>query len=141
VTLSKQQVREYRELQNSGVQVSKHNQVRYNEGSETSIHAAAKSLVGLQGIQHGYRVDSEVKVVDDYGNESFMDMLLWGHDSRTTLCVELEHSPTEEIKSRKLDQYVRNTAVTDMILINLNDCPAEIVECFGWLGAEIGLQP
>jgi hypothetical protein len=142
MSLDKHQVREYRELKDSGVGVSKSNQIRFNDGSgETAIHAASKTLVGLLGLQHGYRVDSEVPIVDSQGREYETDVLLWGHKSRMTVCVELEHSPTQEIKEQKLDQYVRHTRIQDMLLVNLNDAPETILDCYGWLGAEIGLEP
>lgn len=140
MSLSKAEVREYRELRNSGVQVEKGNRIRFNDGAgETAIHAAGKMLVGLLGLEHGYRVDSEVPIEDRQGNVYETDVLLWGHDSRTMYSVELEHSPTQEIKQRKVDRYVRNTAIQDLQLVNLNDAPHKVVDYYGWLGVELGL--
>lgn len=139
MSLSKQQVSEYRDLKNSGVSVEKENKIAYNEGSETSIHCVAKMLTGLIGIQNGYRVDSEVPVTDRHGNEFYIDVLLWGHDSRTTFAVEPDHSPTVEQRDHKIANYVDGTAVQDLLLLDLNQMPAHITEAYGWIGSELGL--
>ena len=125
----------YRALKDSGASVQKHNQIRFNSGSETAIHVVAKALVGQVGIQHGYRVSSEVDVP-----EGEIDTLLWGHPKRLTYAVELEHSPTDETKKDKLNRYVRRVdAIDDMVLINLNKLPMDVLEMREQIKGEIGL--
>lgn len=139
MSLTQSQVSEYRRLRDTGIQVEKGNNIRFNSGSETAIHCVCKMLVGRIGIEWGYRVDSEVPIVAYDGAEYETDILLWGHDDRTTLCVELEHSPTQQVKREKIDRYVADTAIQDMLMVNLNDSPHDIVDCYGWLGSELGL--
>jgi len=140
VTLSKAQTREYRRLKDSGVDVSKHNQIRFNEGSETSKHICAKSLVGLLGIRNGYRVDSEVEVqTRNFSGE--IDTLIWGHPERLTYAVECESSPMRETISRKVDQYVSETAVDDLQVINVTTLPQDMTDALGEIATELGLDP
>jgi len=139
MSLSKPQVREYRQLKDSGVDVEDTNRVRYNEGSETSRHICAKSLAGLVAIRNGYRIDSEVPVANDKTDDGEIDTLIWGHDSRLTYAVELEHSPTEQVKAEKLEKYVRYTAVADLQLLNLNKCPHDMTDALDWIADELGL--
>lgn len=125
----------YRSLKDSGADIQKANQIRFNSGSETSVHVVAKSLVGQIALQHGYRVSSEVEVP-----EGEIDVCMWGHPKRLTYAVELEHSPTLERKQDKLNRYVRKVdAIDDMVLINLNDLSMDILKMRDEIKREIGL--
>jgi hypothetical protein len=54
---------------------------------------------------------------------------LWGHPERLTYAVEIEHSPTEEVKTDKLQRYVKsNSVIDDMLLINANEIPTDMHE-------------
>jgi len=117
----------YRYLQDSGVDVSKERiGLRFNAAgaSESSKHVVAKALVSyVASRDYGYMTDSEVETVN--GDE--IDVLLWGVSDRLTYAVELETSPTEEVKKSKLNKYVHQIdAIDDMILINLNELPLEL---------------
>jgi hypothetical protein len=139
MSLSKPQVREYRQLKDSGVAVTEANTVAFNEGSETSVHITAKSLAGLIGLRNGYRVDSEVEITNQPVPDGECDILLWGHDTRLTYAVECDHSFTQEKKQRKKQKYVDHTAIDDIQYLDLNEMPAHIVDGFGWVGSELGL--
>jgi len=122
----------YRALQNHGVEVSKTRTPAMNAGgkSETSKHFAGKCLVAFAAAQtHGYMTDFEVET----GNGDEIDVLLWGLSDRMTYAVELETSPTEDVKAEKLDKYVKQIpAIDDMILLNVGTMPLEIPEAVEW---------
>jgi len=140
MSLTKAQVEEYRRLKDSGVALSKHNQIQFNEGSETSKHICAKSLTGLLGIRNGYRVDSEVPIeTRDYTGET--DVLLWGHPDRLTYAVECESSPTQEVKSRKVEKYVSQTAIDDILFVNVTELPTDMMDAFDTIADNLGLEP
>jgi len=141
MTLTKPQVTEYRNLKDTGVDLVDTNRICFNEGSEQVPHAVAKQLVGLLGIRSGYRVDSEVPIENDQTLDGETDVLLWGHEQRLTYSIECEQSPTRETIDRKVDQYVRYTAIDDIQVLNLNKLPAEMLDAYGWIGAELGLEP
>jgi len=137
--LSKAQVREYRELADSGVQVRRNNNIRPNTGSETARHLLIKSLVAHVGLEARYRVDSETPVETDSATDSAIDVLLWGHDSRLTYAVEVETSPLPEVVESKVDKYVHQTAVDDMLVLNVAECPEDMTDAYGWVASELGL--
>lgn len=140
MSLTKSQVEEYRTLKDSGIALSKHNQIRFNEGSETSKHICAKSLTGLLGIRNGYRVDSEVDVqTRNYSGE--IDVLLWGNPERLTYAIECETSPTRDTISQKVDQYVSETAVDDLQVVNVTKLPQNMTDALGYIGTTLGLEP
>jgi hypothetical protein len=126
-----------RELQDHGVEADSQNKVCPNVGSESFRHLLAKSVVAHIALNNGYRVDSEVNIK---GNQ--MDLLLWGNRERLTLCVEVETSPTEEVKQSKLEQYVKGVpAIDDMYLLNLNEMPESRLEVLEWASDQLGLDP
>jgi len=134
---------EYRSLQDSGVKVGKENiGVKYNAGgeSETFPHSVCKNLAAHVALLNGYRVDSEVEVVKNKETVGEIDVLIWGHPERTTIAVELESSPKEEVASEKVEKYVQGTAIQDMLLLNLNDCPMHMIEASKWVADELGLE-
>lgn len=141
MSLDKYQTKEYRNLKNSGVDVEDTNSIQFNEGSETSPHICVKSLAGLIGLRNGYRVDSEVEVTNQQTENGEIDCLIWGHESRLTYAVEVESSPLPETVDAKLDKYVRHTAIDDMQVLNLNDCPQDMTDALGWVASELGLEP
>jgi len=138
MTLSKEQVKEYRRLKDSGVDVTKHNQIKFNAGSETAVHACAKLLAGFVGQANGYRVDSEVPIQTPAG-EGSCDTLLWGHPERLSYAVEIEHGITEDTKQHKLDLYVKHTAIDELLMIEANDIPEQTLEAAHWIADELGL--
>lgn len=140
MSLAKAQVREYRELRDSGVQVSKHNKIAPNPGSETAKHIALKALVAHVGIQNGYRVDSEVPI-EFNGTEVYCDTLLWGHDSRMSYAVEVEHSIVPDTITSKKEQYVDHTAINELAVLNATDYPIDIQDAYGRVAQELGLEP
>lgn len=129
----------HRELSDSGLTVRKERMPPMNAGgkSETVKHIVGKTLVAyIAAAEHGYQSDLEVPT--DQGKE--IDCLLWGHPRRLTYAVELEHSPTEETKQKKLKQYVKAVpAVDDMLLINLNEMPVNMLDARAYLREETGL--
>jgi hypothetical protein len=139
MSLAKAQVRAYRELRGSGVQVSKHNTIKPNAGSETAKHIALKALVAHVGIQNGYRIDSEV-VINYRGQEVYCDVLLWGHDSRMSYAVEVEHSITPDTVTSKKEQYVDHTAIDELVVLNATDYPINIQDAYGRVAHELGLN-
>jgi hypothetical protein len=134
MTLEPNQLSEYRELKDHAVEVHKHNQIKFNSGSETIPHVVGKALVGHIGRVNGYRVSSEVSVPDGE-----IDVVLWGHDERLSYAVELETSPTQDTIDSKLERYVHSTPLDDMILINLSDMPVDAIHAVDFLREELGL--
>jgi hypothetical protein len=128
-------ISEYRELKKSGVQVRPQNQIRPNPGSETAIHAFAKMAVARIGQTAGYNVDSETEV--DCGGR--IDVLLWGHPERMSYAVEIEHSPTEAVMQDKLETYVLTTAIDELVMINANELPQNVLEMEEQIRTELGL--
>lgn len=130
-----QKYQSYRELQNAKVDVSKHNQIKPNSGSETFPHLVAKAAVMHLGLANGYWVASEVEV--PHGQ---VDCLLWGNPERLTLAVEVETSPTEETKQDKLSRYVhQQPAIDDMILVNVTQMPMHMLEALDYVSNQTGL--
>lgn len=125
------------ELHSHGIDAQKHNQIRYNAGSETVPHFAAKCLVGYVAQLNDYWVSSEVEL--DNGKE--IDVLLWGHPTRLTYAVEVETGWTEETKSKKIQQYVRPyPPIDDMLPIEVNDMPMHQLDAAGFIADEMGLS-
>ena len=134
---------EYRALQDSGVKVGKKNVgVRYNAGgeSETFVHSTAKNLVAHIALLNGYRVDSEVEVSKNRETIGEIDVLVWGHPERLSYAVELETSPEDGILKEKQAKYVDGTAVDDIQLINISECPMHMIDAAEWLAEQIGVE-
>jgi hypothetical protein len=127
----------YRTLQNAGWNVQKHNQVRFNSGSETIKHAVAKMLVAQAGARNGYRVSSEV----DHSHRGEIDILLWGNPDRLTLAVECETSPTDDVIEDKVDRYVRDTPIDDLVLVNVTELPTDMLDAYAEIMEVLGLGP
>lgn len=130
------QLSEYRELKDWSVEVSKTNSIEFNSGSETGTHVLAKAIVGHLGVSNGYRVSSETQCP-----KGEIDMVLWGHPDRLSYAVELEHSPTKEIKQSKLERYVLGTPLDELCLININNLPKDRHKALAWIGEQLGLDP
>jgi hypothetical protein len=130
------QIADYRELKDHGVEVTRTNSIEFNSGSETATHVTAKALVGHIGLSNGYRVNSEVHVP-----QGDIDMVLWGHPERLSYAVELEHSPTRETVESKVDRYVDQTCLDEIVVINLNDFPENYLEATEFIADELGLNP
>jgi hypothetical protein len=126
----------YRELKDYGVEVTQTNSVEFNSGSETATHVTAKALVGHIGLSNGYRVNSEVRVP-----QGDVDMVIWGHPDRLSYAVELEHSPTRETVESKVDRYVNQTCLDEIVVINLNEMPENYLEATEFIADELGLKP
>lgn len=111
----------YRALQDNGVDVSKHNEVRFNSGSETWRHFVGKSAVAYVARRYGYWVSSEVEVP-----EGEIDCLLWGQPDHPVWAVELETNPDEATKKDKLKRYVlEQPGIDDMRLLDVDALPDE----------------
>jgi hypothetical protein len=134
MTLSSEQMQEYRLLKNNGVEVSKDHRITPHTGEETKIHYHAKCAVALLAKQHNYMATCECEVP-----RGSTDVLLWGHPKRQTLAVEIEHSPTKENNSVKLQKYVRETPIDDMIVINANELSLNLLELHDQIEREVGL--
>jgi hypothetical protein len=142
--MNRHQYGEYRALLDSGVKVDKNNVgVRYNAGgeSETYLHSTVKNLVSHVALLNGYKVDSEVEVVKYEGTTGEIDVLIWGHPERLSYAVEVETSPTEDTLSEKQSLYIDGTAVDDIQILNVNDCPEKILPATKWVADELGLEP
>jgi hypothetical protein len=132
------QIADYRELKDHGVEVTRHNQIQPNDGSESLRHLQAKATVAYIGLQNDYRIGSEVIVSGCYE----IDILLWGNTERDTYAVECETSPTQETMNEKLEQYVKNVGpIDDMLTVNLNEISDNRCEMLGDVSDQIGLRP
>jgi hypothetical protein len=128
----------YRSLKDAGIDVSKHNQICPNAGSETYDHFRTKACAAWLAQINGYFVDSEVET--DHGKE--MDLLLWGHGDRQTYVVECETNWTEQTKREKLTNYVRfYEPIDDMLMLEVLDCPQNGHDLLEWVSDELGLVP
>jgi RecB family endonuclease NucS len=127
----------YRQLKDAGVDVRKHNQVRFNAGSETTKHAVCKTLVAKALLANGYRVDSEVDM-----KHGTVDILGWGNADRLVYVIELETSPTAEVKEDKLQRYVhQQPGIDDMLLVNVSQMPVNMLEALDYVADSLGLDP
>jgi len=133
--MNKDNWQEYRELHNNGWNVNKTNQIRPNSGSETVKHLVAKALVAHAGLQAGYKVDSEVS----HSHRGEIDILLYGLSQRLTLAVEVETSPTDETVQDKVDRYVNNTPIDDLVLVNVTELPTDMLDAYGEIKEVLGL--
>lgn len=136
MTLGPNQISEYRELKDWSVEVSKTNSIEFNSGSETGKHVIAKALVGHIGVINGYRVSSEVEC-----SNGEIDVVLWGVDDRLSLAVECETSPTEETIQSKLERYVKETPLDEIVVINVTEMPDNYHDALGYVADELGLDP
>ena len=127
----------YQTLSRHGLDFESFNYISPNSGSETAMHITAKALVCHVGINNDYWVASEVET--PHGE---IDALLWGHPDRLTYAVEVETSPTEEVKQDKLERYVyKQDGIDDMVLINLNTMPIDMIQATEYVAHELGLEP
>jgi RecB family endonuclease NucS len=137
--MDKHQYAAYRRLKDDGVDVRKHNSVRFNAGgsAETTKHAVAKTLAAKVLLANDYRVDSEVEM-----QHGTVDILGWGNPDRLNYVVELETSPDAETKDDKLTRYVLNQqTIDDMILINVTDMPVNMLDALDYVSDQLGMHP
>jgi len=122
-------------LKRHEVYVQNHNQIRLNSGSETAKHVVAKALVAQIASEQLWRVSSEVSVPD-----GDIDILLHKTPQERVWAVELETSPTEEVKQSKLNRYVKQTTgIDDIVIINISEMPVEIPHAKLYLEEELPL--
>ena len=122
-------------LKRHEVYVQNHNQVRLNSGSETAKHVVAKALVAQIASEQHWRVSSEVSVPD-----GDIDILLHKTPQERVWAVELETSPTQEVKQSKLNRYVKQTTgIDDIVIINISEMPVEIPHAKQYLQEELPL--
>jgi len=140
MSLNKQQINEYRALKDSGVNLDSANKIKPNAGSETVKHLVSKALVARAGVVNGYRVDSEVQIQTPAG-KGYADVVLWGHKSRMSYCVEIETSPEEDTLQEKKELYVDPTQIDDILLLNTSSIPMDMVEAYQYVAECLGLEP
>ena len=131
-SMNKKQLEKYNDLRRSGIELQKHNQIRGNGGSETTRHLVCKSLAFHAATQDGWRVSSEVSV----GNGE-IDLVLFKTREERTWAVEVETSPSREVRNDKLDRYVKQTDIDDMVLINVSQMPTGIVEAYHFVRRQL----
>lgn len=128
---------EYRELTSAGWSVSKTNNASFNGGSsETYQHWMGKCAAAYVGVENGYRVDSET----EHQERGEIDILLYGNPERITLAVEIETDPENDVVQDKLERYVYNTPIQDMILIDVDEIPTEMHRAKHYVAGELGLD-
>lgn len=126
----------YQTLTRAGLEFDNFNHISPNAGSETFPHVVAKSAAMQVGLANGYWVASEVNT--PHGE---IDVLLWGNPERLTLAVEVETSPTAEVKQDKLERYVKKqSGIDDMALINVTEMPKDLHSALGFIITELGLD-
>lgn len=138
MTLTPNQRSEYRELKDYSVEVDTVNSVEFNAGgsAETVPHVVAKTLAAKVLLINGYRVNSEVSV-----REGDIDILAWGHPDRMSYAVEIETGVLPEVKESKIDRYVTQTPIDDLLIIEANDLPMDMTECYAHIADCLGLPP
>jgi len=136
MTLTPNQRSEYRELKDYSVEVDTVNSVEFNAGgtAETVPHIVAKTLAAKVLLTNGYRVNSEVSVP-----EGDIDILAWGHPDRMSYAVEIETGVVPEVKESKRERYVDQTPINDLLIVEANNLPMDMVECYAHIATELGL--
>jgi len=134
--MKKGQWEEYRTLKQHGWELTRENSIQWNGGSETEKHIHTKLAVGHVAKQAGYRIDSETT---HEGHRGEIDVLIYGHPTRLTYAVEIEHSPTQEVLDDKRARYVDGTPIDDMLPVNANECPMDIPELHAHVREVLGL--
>jgi len=122
LNMNKAELKLYNNLRREKVKVQKHNQVRLNAGSETIKHCVAKVIVARIAADNEWRVSSEVTVP-----EGEIDILLHQTSQERVWAIELETSPTTEVRRSKLERYVKNQPeIDDIAIINISNLPVEL---------------
>ena len=122
-------------LKRHEVYVQNHNQIRLNAGSETAKHVIAKALVAHIASEQSWRVSSEVSVPD-----GDIDIVLHKTPQERVWAVELETSPTKDVKQSKLNRYVKQTTgIDDIVIINISEMPIEIPHAKQFIQEELPL--
>jgi len=127
-------IEEYRLLKNNGVEVQDKHVITPHRGDETEIHYHAKCATALIGKHNGYIANCECPVP-----RGEIDVLLYGNSKRLSYAVEVEHSPTTENRSVKLQKYVRETPVDELIMINANNLSPDVLEMHRQIRERLGL--
>ena len=127
---------QYRDLNNSGWQIPNTQEIlcRANGGSESLKHRVAKTVAASVLVDAGYRTHSEVET--DAGDEA--DVLGYGLADRKPVVIELENSLTQEVKSKKLSQYLRG-GVSEVWVIDLDNAPKDPSELYTHIQEVTGL--
>lgn len=114
----------YRELQNTGWQVTIENNLRPNDGSESFEHYMAKAVTChiLEGRGLGYSTEVE------HNHRGEIDVLWHGPEDGAALAIEIQDDMSDETLSDKLDRYVHGTPIRDMLVINLDDLPEDMID-------------
>lgn len=128
------EIQAYRDLKDSGVSLQKRNQIRFNSGSESVDHLIAKAIVGYIGHKNDYRVSSEVEVPNGE-----IDIVLWGHKERLSYAVEVETNPEDQTIQDKLETYIYQTNIDDMIVIN-PEIVGNVEQITQTIKTELGLE-
>jgi len=127
----------YTELQKAGVDVRKCHDLRFNAGEETFAHGVGKLAASFLGVRNGYWVNGEVEC--DNGGE--IDVLLWGHESRSTYAVEVESNWTDETMQKKLDKYVKPYPIDDILPVEATELSANYMDALEDVSLAVGLDP
>ena len=126
---------QYRELNRAGWEIPNTHEIlcRGNGGSESLSHVVAKTVAAKVCINAGYRVSSEVE-----NQQGEADILAYGHESRNPIVIELENGLTDEVKSKKLSQYLVGP-VREVYVIDLDDSPSDPESLAGHIQEVTGL--
>ena len=131
--MNKKQLEQYNDLRREGVELQKHNQIRGNGGSETARHLVAKALAFHAATQDGWRVSSEVSV-----GQGEVDLVLFKDRETRVWAVEVETSPSADVRNDKLNRYVKQQdGIDDMVLINVTQMPENIVDAYHFVRRQI----
>lgn len=126
---------EYVDLSRSGLDLDSENKIKANTGSETVSHLVAKALAFKALRDAGYQVESEVTVSDGE-----IDLVAYGLPERLSYAVEVETSPSKDTMQDKVDRYVSQTGLDDMLVINVTEMSVDIIEAYEYVQEELGLQ-
>ena len=131
--MNKKQLEQYNDLRREGVELQKHNQIRGNGGNETARHLVCKSLAFHAATQAGWRVSSEVSVP-----QGEIDLVLFKDRETRVWAVEVETSPSADVRNDKLNRYVKQQdGIDDMVLINVTQMPENIVDAYHFVRRQI----
>lgn len=132
--MTKRQAEDYKQrkrLENSNWNIQKRDAVHFNGGSETLAHANLKLIVAWYlKYEQGYRVDTEVEMPDGE-----VDVLAW--NAEDIICVECETSPTDDVIADKIERYVNGQPPRECFVLNVNEAPANIHECYEWVSEQL----
>ncbi|MUV59961.1 hypothetical protein [Halobacterium sp. CBA1126] len=121
-----------KDLQDAGWRVQQQDAIAFNEGSESTQHLIAKTLVANELRDRGYRIDTEVEK-EGVGE---IDVVAYGK-GEPPFAVEVETNPTEDVVSDKLHRYYEGEPYCECYVLDVDELPDSITAAQEWVEAQL----